>query len=73
MSYRSLNNLSLTIFRTGIGQVGVHEQPHSCLKSVGLIPVLRSEVWTSLHGNKATVQNKVHHDGVQLVSSRLQR
>lgn len=73
MSNCSLNNLSLTIFRTGIGQVGVHEQPYSCLKSVGLIPVLRSDVWTPLHGKKETVQDKVHHDGVQLVSSRLQR
>lgn len=52
--------------------MGVHEQPNSRPKSASRILVLRSEVWTALHGNKETVQDKVHHDGVQLIPSRLQ-
>lgn len=73
ISYCSVNALFLTILRTGAGQMGVHEQSYSCPKPAGRIPVLRPEAWSALHGNKKTVPDKIHHDGVQLVPSRLQR
>lgn len=53
--------------------MGFHEQSDTCHQSSGSVLVFRAKAGATLHGNQTTAEDKIHHNGIQPVSSSLQR